>query len=267
MSTSLGDLKTLLVAELDELAVTIGAVRKKEPLIEHVKSKDFWDNLSVDSLEHVRTELRGIMKYKKRKDNPYGGGLKTSTPEDESRVVNEERKVWLTDESQALLYRERTAKILKQMLATNEVLTSVYEGKAVKSEELDRLVSTILVQHPGIDINVLNEFYGRTAADLQATFRSLIGLDIKFVQQHFTSFMQMHPQLSHKQVQFLRMLENFIVEHGSITQGQLFESPFSNIDPLGISGVFENKDIEDLVTLLTPFVNESKSSGSQTTNK
>jgi type I restriction enzyme R subunit len=62
------------------------------------------------------------------------------------------------------------------------------------------------------------------------------------------------------------MLENFIGEHGSITQGQLFESPFSNIDPMGISGVFEQKDMAELVTMLTPFVYEIKDSDSQSTN-
>jgi len=265
-SSSLNDLKTSLIAELDELAVNISAVRRKEPLIEQVKSKDFWDNVTNDSLEHIRTELREVMKYKKRKQGPLDGGLKTSTGEDEDKIYDEERKVILTDESQALLYRERTAKILKQMLSTNPVLTNVYEGKEVKAEELDTLVSTIMVQYPGVDINVLNEFYGRTAKDLQTTLRSLIGLDIKFVQQHFAKFLHGHPQLAHKQVQFLRMLENFIGEHGSITQGQLFESPFSNIDPMGISGVFEQKDMADLVTMLTPFVYEIKDSDSQATN-
>ncbi|KZN29051.1 hypothetical protein N480_09795 [Pseudoalteromonas luteoviolacea S2607] len=265
-SSSLNDLKIALIAELDELAVNIGAVRRKETLIEQVKSKDFWDNVSVESLENIRTELREVMKYKKRKQGPINGGLKTSTAEDKDKIQDEERKVTLTDESQALLYRERTAKILKKMLSTNPVLTNVYEGKEVKPEELDSLVSTILVQHPGVDISVLNEFYGRTAEDLQTTLRSLIGLDIKFVQKHFAAFLNDHPQLTHKQVQFLRMLENFIGEHGVISQSQLFESPFSNIDPMGISGIFEHQDIAELVTLLTPFVYENKGSGSQTTN-
>ena len=265
-SSSLNDLKIALIAELDELAVNIGAVRRKETLIEQVKSKDFWDNVSVESLENIRTELREVMKYKKRKQGPINGGLKTSTAEDEDKIQDEERKVTLTDESQALLYRERTAKILKQMLSTNPVLTNVYEGKEVKPEDLDSLVSTILVQHPGVDVSVLNEFYGRTAEDLQTTLRSLIGLDIKFVQNHFAAFLNDHPQLTHKQVQFLRMLENFIGEHGVISQSQLFESPFSNIDPMGISGIFEHQDIAELVTLLTPFVYENKSSGSQATN-
>lgn len=265
-SSSFEDLKNLILAELDALAVNIDAVRRKETKINEIKSKAFWDSVSVESLEEVRNDLREIMKHKKRKTDPYGGALKTATKEDKSKIEEGERKVTLTDESQAMLYRERMAKILKDMLSKNPVLTSVFEGKPVSQDELDDLVSTILVQHPGVDISVLNEFYGRTASDLQLTLRSLIGLDIKFVQNHFANFLHSHPELEHKQVQFLRLLQGFISDHGIISQEQLFKTPFNSIDPNGIAGVFGQSDIQDLVQLLTPFVIEANGNNQDNVN-
>lgn len=265
-SYSLNDFKSALITELDELAITITAVRRKETLINKVRTKEFWDNVSINSLEDVRIQLRDIMKHKKRGLLPPQGALRTSTAENEYEIRDVERKIIITDDAQALLYRERTAKILKKMLATNPILIDVYEGKSVKPKDIDNLVSTILVENPGVDINVLNEFYGRTSKDLKATLKSLIGLDVKFVQKHFAGFLEAHPQLTHKQVQFLRMLQNFIVENGCISQAQLFQSPFSNIDPKGLTGVFEPKEMQDLVGLLTPFVTQQVKTESNRTN-
>ncbi|MBW8190291.1 DEAD/DEAH box helicase family protein [Neiella marina] len=257
---TLHDLKNALIKELDDLAVNITHVRNKEGVINRVKSQDFWLNVTVADLEDARLQLRDIMKYKKKGAGVGYDMLKTATKENKHEVREFERKVTITDEAQAMLYREKTARILKQMLNTNPILTNVYEGKQVKPEELDSLVSTILVQHPGVDIKVLNEFYGRTAEELQTTLQNLIGLDPSYVRSHFAGFLQAHPELTHKQVQFLNMLQHFIAEHGSITQGQLFQTPFNSIDPNGIAGVFEQNDIQDLVTLLSPFVNEPAAS-------
>ncbi|RYV01893.1 restriction endonuclease subunit R [Shewanella sp. OPT22] len=265
-SSSLDELKNKLFEELDTLAFNIDAVKRKETRIIEVQSKEFWDIISVESLEKVRNELREVMKYKKRPTARLNAWQKTGAKEDGTKIEINERKVTLTDESHALLYRERTAKILQNLLATNPVLSSVYKGNPVTERELDNLVSTILIQHPGVDINVLNEFYGRTASDLQVTLRSLIGLDIKFVQTHFVSFLHAHPELGHKQVQFLRLLQNFIAQHGIISQEQLFQTPFSNIDPNGITGIFEQTDLKDLVQLLTPFIIEKNGSNQDTVN-
>jgi type I restriction enzyme R subunit len=58
-----------------------------------------------------------------------------------------------------------------------------------------------------VSIQVLNEFYGRTADQLHITIRELIGLNPQAVEAHFTDFLHQHPTLTAKQVQFMNLLK------------------------------------------------------------
>ena len=62
---------------MDKLAVNIQAVRQKDAIIAEVRSAEFCgENASIERLEHARTELRGIMKYRQQKTGP---GYETGT--------------------------------------------------------------------------------------------------------------------------------------------------------------------------------------------
>ncbi len=58
------DGKDELLAEIDRLAVNIGAVRQKDAIIAEVRSAEFWQAASIEKLETARKALRGIMKYR-----------------------------------------------------------------------------------------------------------------------------------------------------------------------------------------------------------
>lgn len=241
-----------LLQELDSLAVTIQAVRQKDAVIDLVRSADFWQNATIEKLEHARQELRGIMKYRKTQS---GGMYTTPTTKTEDGEVQEaERKVVIAGASEAMIYRRRLKSILDEMVAANPILQKIRQGELIQESELQTLTSTILTAHPGVSLTVLNEFYGRTADQLYITIRELIGLDAQAVETHFTSFLHAHPTLTAQQVQFINLLKNFIAQHGAITEDKLFEPPFDRISHMGISGVFNADDVNTLVAVLKPFL-------------
>jgi type I restriction enzyme, R subunit len=55
--------------------------------------------------------------------------------------------------------------------------------------------------------------------------------------------------LSSRQLQFIDLLRNFILEKGELTRRNLIESPFTMIHPEGIRGVFNPKEIEEILSL------------------
>lgn len=91
------------------------------------------------------------------------------------------------------------------------------------------LTSTILTSHPGVSLEVLNEFYGRTADQLHLTVREIIGLDAHAIEEHFKQFLHAHPSLTAQQVRFMNLLKNYIAQHGSIVIETLYDAPFSSI--------------------------------------
>lgn len=246
------DGKIILLAELDKLAVNIQAVRQKDVLIAGVRSAGFWQNPSIDKLENARRELRGIMKYRQTGAST-GYGIDTTKTRDDN-VQGGERAVYIAGASEAMIYRRRLKAILDGMLAANPTLQKIHKGEPIAEPELKTLTSAILTSHPGVTLEVLNEFYGRTADQLHLTVREIIGLDAQAVEEHFKSFLHAHPSLTAQQVRFMNLLKNYIAQHGSIVVEKLYEPPFDSISHEGIDGVFAPTDAIELVAVLKPFL-------------
>lgn len=248
------DGKIELLAEIDKLAINIQAVRQKDALIQELRSAEFWNNANIQKLEHARIELRGIMKYRQTQSGP---GYETSVTKTGDREVREkDHELKIAGASETLVYRRRLKDILEKMVASNLTLQKIRQGEEIAESELKSLASTILTAHPGVSLEVLNEFYGRTADQLHITLREIIGLDVQAVESHFAGFLHSHPTLTAKQVQFINLLKNFIAQHGSIVIEKLNEAPFTSISYLGIDDIFPQKDIGELIAVLKPFIRQ-----------
>lgn len=241
-----------LLAELDKLAITIQAVRKKEATIEEVRSADFWANTTIEKLETVRQELRGIMKYRQQVTGPGYEIASTSTKD--SNLETHEREVKIAGANDAMLYRRRVKDILDQMIASSATLQKIRKGESIAETELKSLTSTILTSHPGVDLKILNEFYGRTADQLHITICEIVGLDPEAIEEHFKGFLHTHASLTAKQVRFLNLVKNYLAEHGFIMVEKLYEAPFTSVSHEGIDGVFSTDDADDLIAILKPFI-------------
>jgi type I restriction enzyme R subunit len=246
-----------LLIELSNLAVTIQAVRRKDAVIKEVENAEFWQHISIDRLEHARKELRGIMKYRRSNMEP-GVGTQTTGTKD-GGVKDFERDVYLSGEAEALQYRRRLKAILDDMLVDNPILQKIYNEEPYQLDELKTLTSTILTSNPGVNLDILNQFYGRTANQLHETIRELIGMDPQAVEKHFTDFLHKHSTLTAQQVRFMNLLKNHISQHGTISVEKLYEPPFDSVSHEGVDGVFKPEDVDALVTVLKPFWSQESS--------
>jgi len=243
-----------LLCELDKLAINIQAVRQKDIHIAEVRSADFWQNPTIEKLENARRELRGIMKYRKQTVGP--GYAIASTRTGDEGVKESEREVKVTGANEAMMYRRRLKTILDNMVAVNPTLQKIRQGEPIAEPELKFLTSTILTSHPGVSLEVLNEFYGRTADQLHMTVREIIGLDPQAIEEHFKNFLHAHPTLKAKQVQFMNLLKNYISQHGTIVIEKLYDAPFTSVSHEGIDGVFTPDDVGELIAVLKPFIKQ-----------
>jgi type I restriction enzyme R subunit len=153
-----------------------------------------------------------------------------------------------------MIYRRRLKGILDKMLTDNPTLQKIHNGEAIGESDLKTLTSTILTTHPGVSLDVLNEFYGRTADQLDLTVREIIGLDPQTVEEHFKLFLHAHPTLTAQQVRFMNLLKNYIAQHGSILIETLYDAPFTSVSHEGIDGVFKPDDVGELINVLRPFL-------------
>jgi type I restriction enzyme R subunit len=192
------------------------------------------------------------MKYRQ---SGSGGVYATPRTQTGDNGVEEfEREIKIAGANEAMIYRRRLKSILDNMIAMNPTLQKIRKGEAIAEAELKSLTSIILTSHPGVSLEVLNDFYGRTAEQLQLTVRELTGLDPHAIEEHFKGFLHDHPSLTAQQVRFMNLLKNYIAQHGSIELEKLYEPPFDSISHEGIDGVFKPGDINDLIEVLQPFL-------------
>jgi type I restriction enzyme R subunit len=67
--------------------------------------------------------------------------------------------------------------------------------------------------------------------------RSLVGLDREAAKRAFAEF-EAGRNLTANQLEFLNLIIDHLTERGVVEPSALYESPFTDLNPLGISGVF-----------------------------
>ena len=253
-SASFADLKDKVIDAVSDLTININQVREKIDLINRVKSSEFWAAPTTTSLENMRSELRGIMKY--RRTQTGGGSLPApiiDVKEDVSQIQSNPYQPKL-EGLQLVAYRKRVEEVLQQLFNTAPVLQKIRRAEAVSEKDIESLCSLVLTQHPDVDLYKLAKFYPEMSGNLVVLVRSIIGLDSEAVGARFEQFVQKHPSLTAKQTQFLQQLKNHIAQNGGIELDDLYEPPFTLIDSDGFDGVFPNESLaNDLISIITTF--------------
>lgn len=72
---------------------------------------------------------------------------------------------------------------------------------------------------------------------------------VEFGPQHEALSVAKHSYLSSRQLQFLDLLKNFVLEKGDVSKRNLIESPFTTLHPEGIRGIFNQKEINEILSL------------------
>jgi type I restriction enzyme R subunit len=242
-----------LVARVAHLPINLNPVKEKIAAIERVKSGAFWTVPTVEAIEDVRREIRGVMKY----HSPPMGGHRLppkvlDVTEDESLIEQAQYRPKLAG-LDLIEYRNRVERVLSQLIDSTPPLQKIKAGQPVSSEELQTIAALVLAQEPDLDLTDLLDYYPETAGNLAAAIRGIIGLDAAAVNARFTGFAQQH-KLNSAQLRFLDLLKNHIRDYGAIEVDQLYEVPFISLDKDGLDGVFpDEQQAEELIALVESF--------------
>lgn len=105
---------------------------------------------------------------------------------------------------------------------------------------------------------ILIEEGGATEADLADAkadgglglfVRSLVGLDRDAAKNAFAEFM-VGKNLNANQIEFVTLIIDHLTEQGAMDPRRLYESPFTDFDDQGISGVFPQAEVQKIVQIL-----------------
>lgn len=212
--------KVVRLARLLEAKPTIPQIKEKISTIQAVQTDVFWKNVSLDSLERVRLDLRDLMKFLK------GDSNETFTVDIEDEVVA--LKEFSTIHG-VLTYKQRVLEYLSEN-KENPVLQKIHKLEQLTHNDILQLEAILWKQlgtKSSYDEHVSNSFSGGNVA---VFIRSMIGIDRSVAMLKFSEFLSLN-ELNSKQQEYLNTILTYVSENGDITSSTIInDSPFDRFD-------------------------------------
>ncbi len=245
-------LKESLVEQIGELPLTVPMVAREESLIKNAQQNYYWSNCTDAALDELALKLAPLMKFRELQ-NPGAGPVKL----DLTDVLHNKEKVEFGPQHEAVSiarYREMVEELIAELTDNNPILQKIKAGEAISDFEAELLAKLLNEQHPHITEDLLRSVYKNHKARFIQFIRHILGIEnlANFpdtVSQAFDKFITEHSNLNSRQLEFLRLLKNFIIEREKIEKRDLIQSPFTVIHPQGIRGVFSPAEINEILEL------------------
>lgn len=204
-----------LMNNLSELG-TINQIKQKAEMIRDISKKEYWDNATFVEIEEIRVKLRELIKF----------------------IENPPRKIWNVDFEDTLIIDEEQINItgnnfedykkkVKNFLDGNMDNLVIYKIKhnqlltELEKNDLER----IMFEELGTNKEFIETFGDSNV--IQAV-RNIVGLDRETANKIFSKYINDN-RLNSKQIQFVKILKDYIIENGIINLDKLVEMPFSKI--------------------------------------
>ncbi len=229
------------IAGLLESQVAIPAVAARLPLIQEIQSSPFWEDVNVVALEQVRKGLRDLVQFIERRrratvitdfeDEIREGSFidlpGTSVGVDVEKVRDKALVFLRKHENDPVLHKLRFNEPLTpdDLLHLEQIFTA--EGSTL--EEIDAAK--------------------KEAQSLGLFVRSLVGMDREAAKIALSRFLQ-SGTMNANQVEFVNLIVNHLASRGTIEIARLYESPFTDVHPFGLDGMFKEDSTVALLAAL-----------------
>jgi type I restriction enzyme R subunit len=228
------------IAEALEGKAAIPMVQDKLELILELQTDEFWQDVTVVRLETVRKQLRELVKFIEK----VGQKAVYTNFEDEA---GEGAEIALPVGAGTQSF-ERFREKVRHFLRPRErelPLQKLRLGLALTQQDLATL------DHMLVDARLGTEENYQTARDegLGLFIRSLVGLDRLAAMKAFEGFLQGR-DLNANQQQFVAMVIEELTRTGLMEASRLFETPFVDIAPTGVLGLFDKEAAKQLQNIL-----------------
>ena len=229
------------VARLLEEQTAIPSVAAKLPLIQEVQSSPFWDGVTPVELERVRKGLRGLVQFIERRK-------RSTVMTDFVDQMDEGTSVDLPGTSVGVdldRVKEKAQAFLKQH-EDDPVIHKLRFNEPLDGDDL-RVLEAIFTSEGSSPEEL--EVAKRERDSLGLFVRSLIGLDREAAKAALSGFLS-GKTLSGNQIEFTSLVINHLSSKGWIELAKLYASPYTDIHPFSVDGVFDEQSTLELLSAL-----------------
>ena len=244
-------LKAGLVEQISELPLSIPFVRQEESLIRAAQSDHFWSTATEDSFDALVEKLGPLMRFR---EQDAGQGIAEFNFTD---IVKNKEMVEFGPQNEAVSiarYREMVEALISELTERTPILQKIKKGEIVSEAEASELANLLHAEHPHITEELLRKVYKNHKARFLQFIRHILGMETlhsfpETVQEAFDQFLREHSNLDSRQLEFLSLLKQFIIEREKLEKKDLISAPFTVIHPNGIRGVFDQNQIHEILQL------------------
>ena len=233
--------RIILFAAALELLPNVPLVAKEMELILDIQTDSFWEDITPQILETVRRRLRNLVDLIpaiERKtvitnfEDEIGGGVGVTMPEVGSGV----------DKARFKMKMRRFVEEHRDHIT----LIKVRRGQTLTKQDLNEL--EVILRDQGVaDDEHLNQL--KDDGGLGLFLRSLTGLDKSAAKDAFSKFVTKY-QLSGDQTEFVDLIVDSLTESGVVDPKTFYESPFTDLDDIGIAGIFNRDQVQEIIKII-----------------
>lgn len=250
-------LKIALQEQISMLPLTVNLVAKHQDFIRELLRNKFWTVATDEDFDTVSQSIAPLIRFL---DKPKpGAGIDKLNLQD---LVTTKEYVEFGPQNEAVSitrYREMVENKVAEMVARNPILQNIKDGARISEEDARQLAVELQNEDPHITEALLQKVYSNQRATFLQFIKHILGIEIlerfdETVSKKVAAFIATHTTLTSHQIDFLNLLRDYIIERGAIHKRNLLEAPFTVIHPKGIMGVFNPKEIEEIITLTEQLV-------------
>ena len=250
------------IAGVLEEKSAIPMVRDQMALIQEIQTDEYWQDVTAPILEVARKRLRALLKLIEKSarkivytdfEDEMGGEVPVALPGFAAdgrpatfakATVPREGLRYTTGEFERFRIKARA------FLREHETHVTIHKlrwNKALTGSDLAELERMLMDAGVGTSADIVRA--KQEASGLGLFIRSLVGMDREAAKQAFGVFLTGRTP-SANQIEFVNLIVDHLTEHGVMDPARLYESPFTDINPRGPEGVFTERQVDALVSVL-----------------
>jgi len=239
---------------LEQLPENINNVKKKIDLLNKVRKKSFWENITFNDTQMLIKEFGSLMKYR--------------VPEKREQIVVDlhdavaQRKIieFASDKKEEYVnsFKKKVEMKIKELVNSHPTIQKIIRKEKITENDLLNLEETLNKMGLNFSEDLLQEFY---PGSLVQFIKEILGLYSKesaksTVKEAFETFMiENNKQYNADQLNFLKTLQTVFLSTKHISMDMLFEAPFSNFGLLPTE-LFEEEDLRKIIDLCNKIASE-----------
>ena len=235
-----------LAAGLEEKRA-IPAVNAQLALILDLQSDEYWQDITLPMLEHVRRNLRDLIKF----IDKGGPREKVYTDfEDELGAVTEVPDL-IRPSPSLQNYRLKVEKFIREH-EDHVTIRRLKTNRPITAKDIEGLKAILFAENgPGTKEDFQQTYGNQPLGEL---IRRIVGLDRKAAKEAFAEFLA-EGALSADQIRFIDQIIEHLVRNGVMNLEALYEPPFTDMHYEGLDGVLPHH--ADKVVSIIKRVNEN----------